>query len=97
LQPAINAYANSHIERIKNETTYATSKGNKLPEAQSWIRLNGLTADDWQVVTKYIDVLGPLKECTKRLEGRGAQGNFGAIAEIIPTFKYLLSELELRL
>jgi hypothetical protein len=61
------------------------------------MRSNGLTADDWQVVTEYIDVLGPLKECTKRLEGRGAQGNFGAIAEIILTFKYLLNELESRL
>jgi hypothetical protein len=61
------------------------------------MRLTGLTADDWQVVTEYIDVLSPLKECTKRLEGRGAHGNFGAIAEIIPTFEYLLGELESRL
>jgi hypothetical protein len=97
LQSAVNAYANSHIERVRDETTYAVSKGNKMPEAQPWMRSTGLTADDWQVVTEYIDVLGPLKACTKRLEGRGGQGNFGAIAEIIPTFEYLLSELESRL
>jgi hypothetical protein len=46
------------------------------------MRSNGLTANNWQVVTKYIDVLGPLKECTKRLEGKGMQGTFDLIAEI---------------
>jgi hypothetical protein len=75
------------------------------------MRSNGLTADDWQVVTEYMDVLGPLKECTKRLEGRGKAkdedkdeaiddskpGSFGAIAEIIPVFEYLLTTLESRL
>ena len=34
------------------------------------MRSDGLGAADWQVVAEYIDVLGPLKECTKRLEGR---------------------------
>ncbi|KAI2488465.1 Dimer-Tnp-hAT domain containing protein [Pyrenophora tritici-repentis] len=75
------------------------------------MRSNGLTADDWQVVTEYMDVLSPLKECTKRLEGRGKAkdededeaindskpGSFGAIAEIIPVFEYLLTTLESRL
>jgi hypothetical protein len=71
------------------------------------MRSNGLTADDWQVVTEYMDVLSPLKECTKRLEGRGKAkdeaiddskpGSFGAIAEIIPVFEYWLTTLELQL
>jgi hypothetical protein len=75
------------------------------------MRSNGLTNDDWQVVTKYMDVLSPLKECTKRLEGRGKAkdkdkdkaindskpGSFRAIAKIILVFKYLLTTLELRL
>jgi predicted kinase len=60
------------------------------------VRQHG-TANDWQVVTKYINVLSPLKECTKRFEGRSAYSNFSAIAKIILTFKYLLSELELQL
>jgi hypothetical protein len=111
LQSAINAYASHHINRVHNETAYAISKGNQLPNCPQWMRSNRLTADDWQVVTEYIDVLGLLKECTKRLEGRGKAkdedkdkaiddskpGSFGAIAEIILVFKYLLTTLESRL
>jgi hypothetical protein len=61
------------------------------------MRLDSLSAANWQVVTEYIDVLKPLKECTKRLKGRDKQGNFGAILEVIPVFDHLLSVLELRL
>jgi hypothetical protein len=61
------------------------------------MRSDGLSAADWQVVTEYMDVLGPLKECTKRLKGRSGQGKYGSIAEIILVFEYLLSVLESRL
>jgi hypothetical protein len=61
------------------------------------MRLDGLSAANWQVVTEYIDVLGPLKECTKRLEGRSGQGKYGSFAEIILVFEYLLSVLESQL
>ena len=75
------------------------------------MRSNRLTANDWQVVTKYMDVLCPLKECTKRLEGcskakdedkdeaidDSKPGSFRAIAEIILVFEYLLTTLESRL
>ncbi|KAK1912841.1 hypothetical protein P3342_004777 [Pyrenophora teres f. teres] len=60
------------------------------------MRSDGLTAADWAVVTDYIEVLRPLKECTKRFEGRG-EYSFGAIAEVIPTFEFLLTQLEARL
>jgi hypothetical protein len=33
LQPAVNAYAHHHICRVRDEDTYAISRGNKLPEA----------------------------------------------------------------
>jgi hypothetical protein len=71
LQAAVTAYANFHIERVKNEDAFARSRNNQLPDAQPWMRSDGLRAADWQVVTEYIDVLKPLKECTKRLKGRG--------------------------
>lgn len=58
------------------------------------MRSDGLTVGDWQVVTEYMNVLRPLKKCTKRLEGCGDQGNFGPTAEIIPVFGYLLGVLE---
>ncbi|KAA8620701.1 Dimer-Tnp-hAT domain-containing protein [Pyrenophora tritici-repentis] len=41
--------------------------------------------------------LRPLKQATKRLEGRGKSGAFGAIAEVIPVFEYLLGVYEDRL
>ncbi|KAF1828245.1 hypothetical protein BDW02DRAFT_617241, partial [Decorospora gaudefroyi] len=73
------------------------------------MRLNRLTTNNWQVITKYIDVLSLLKECTKRLKSRGKAkdkdkaindskpSSFGAIAKIILVFKYLLTTLESRL
>jgi hypothetical protein len=46
------------------------------------------------VITEYIAVLQPLKFATKRLEGRGKGGRFGAIYEIIPVFEYLLARFK---
>jgi hypothetical protein len=34
---------------------------------------------------------------TKRLEGRGKAGRFGAIYEVIPVFEYLLESLKERI
>jgi hypothetical protein len=96
LQSAVNAYANHYIQRVRDEDTYAESRGNKLPKAPRWMRSDGLTAADWAVVTEYLDVLKPLKSATKRLEGRGKSGRFSAIAEIIPVFEYILSYYEQR-
>ena len=97
LQPAINAYAGEHIERTKKDDTWADVQGKDRPHAPRWMRSGGLTAHDWGVVTDYMEVLKPLKEATKRLEGRGGEFNFGSIAEVIPVFEYLLLVLEARL
>ena len=56
------------------------------------MRSNGLTSADWAVVTDYIAILRPLKAATKRLEGRGASSAYGAVAEVILVFKYILKE-----
>lgn len=61
------------------------------------MRSDGLTAHDWGVVTDYMEVLKPLEDATKRLEGRGGDFNFGSIAEVISVFEYLLLVLEARL
>jgi hypothetical protein len=81
---------------VRDEDTYPQSRGNKLPEVQPWMRSDGLTTADWAVVTEYVDVLKLLKAATKRLEGRGNSGRFGAIAEIIPVFEYILNYYERR-
>jgi hypothetical protein len=46
LQSAINAYASHHVDRVRNKTTYAISKGNQLPDCPQWMRSNRLTAED---------------------------------------------------
>ena len=97
LQPAINAYANYHILDTKQRIEQATRRSTKQPQAPAWMKSDGLTAADWQVINEYIDVLAPLKTATKRLEGRGKSGGFGSVAEIIPVFEVLLHKLEQQL
>jgi hypothetical protein len=60
------------------------------------MRWDGLTTANWAVITEYMDVLKPLKAATKRLGGRRNSGRFGAIAEIIPVFEYILNYYEQR-
>jgi hypothetical protein len=94
LSQTFNLYSSHHIEQIARDDAYAISKGNKLPEAPSWMRSDGLSAADWAVVTEYIEALRPLKEATKRLEARGKTGGFGALYEVIPVYEYILSTYE---
>jgi hypothetical protein len=94
LQPAFNSYTNYHVEQQRGLDSHARGRGNKTPDAPAWMRSGGLNAADWAVITEYIAVLQPLKFATKRLEGRGKGGRFGAIYEIIPVFKYLLARFE---
>jgi hypothetical protein len=94
LHNAVDEYAQSHIERTMIADAYARSRNNKLPKAPAWMRSNGLTADDWAVITQYISVLEPLKEATKRLEARGKVGRFGAIYKVIPVFEAVLAVYE---
>lgn len=60
------------------------------------MRSDGLTAADWAVIAEYTEVLKPLKQATKQLEGRGKSGQFGALYSVIPVFETLLHELEQR-
>jgi hypothetical protein len=66
---------------------YTRSRNNKLPKAPTWMRSNGLTADDWAVITQYISVLEPLKEATKRLEARGKVGRSARYTKLYPSSK----------
>ncbi|KAF7445768.1 Dimer-Tnp-hAT domain containing protein [Pyrenophora tritici-repentis] len=96
LQAAYNSYAEHYINALSLEDRRACQRGNKLPEAPSWMRSTGLTAADWAVITEYQDCLEPLKLATEKLEGRGKAGKYGAIYETIPVFEYVLGALEAR-
>ena len=95
LSETFNLYANHHIEQIARDDAYARSKGNKLPDAPSWMRSNGLSAADWAVITEYIEVLKPLKEATKRLEAHSNLGRYRALYKVILVYKYILNAYEL--
>ncbi|KAG9375578.1 hypothetical protein A1F94_013867 [Pyrenophora tritici-repentis] len=69
LQAAYNSYAEHYINALL-EDRRACQRGNKLPEAPSWMRSTGLTAADWAVITEYQDCLEPLKLATEKLEAR---------------------------
>lgn len=97
LQAAVNAYVARHIDDTRTADAYARVNNNKLRDVPAWVRSSGLSANDWQVITEYMEVLLPLKEATKRLEGCGKGDAFGAIYEVIPVFEQLLAAFERKL
>ena len=94
LRATIGNYSAKHLEEYAKDRAYAHSLGKGDPPAPRWVQLGGLTAHDWSVITDYIDVLKPLKDGTKRLEGRGGEYNFGSISEVIPVFEYVYNRLQ---
>jgi hypothetical protein len=54
------------------------------------MRLTGLLAADWAVVTEYLEVLQLLKEAYLSLEARSRSSKFGVIYEIILQFEAIL-------
>lgn len=52
-----------------------------------------LSDDEWTVITRYIEILKPLKDATLVLEGH-AGGRFGAIWQVLPLYERLLEHLE---
>jgi hypothetical protein len=89
-------YANYHIKTTTLADALTLGQNNNRPHAPAWMRSTRLSTADWAVVIEYIDLLKPLKVSTKRLEGCGNSGKYGAIYEIIPVFEYLLGALESR-
>lgn len=57
LHSAFDAYASYHVNMIADADAIATVRGNKRPDAPTWMRSGGLSAADWAVITKYINVL----------------------------------------
>ncbi|KAF7445775.1 hypothetical protein A1F99_090660 [Pyrenophora tritici-repentis] len=91
LHGAFNRYMEHHIKSVAfNEKR----SGSACKDVPAWMRQGGLAANDWATITEYQNCLKPLKIATKRLEGRGKVGSFGAIYEVLPVFEYILRNLE---
>ncbi|TKA39987.1 hypothetical protein B0A49_13726, partial [Cryomyces minteri] len=54
-----------------------------------------LTLEDWQELTELRDLLQPMKETTKRLEGNAHTGAYGALWESLGALDFLLDHLEM--
>ena len=65
-----------YLQRLQ-KTNAQWSKDKKIkPKPPLTIVDDMLTADDWDVLNQYLEVLEPLKQATKRLEGRAIKGIF---------------------
>jgi hypothetical protein len=66
------------IQQIRTEweeTLRKSRNAQKKIENKPTILDDALTAEDWGVLSEYLEILTPLKEATARLEGRAIQGN----------------------
>jgi hypothetical protein len=98
LRNPIDAMIGAEVLAWKQYWNKITNNGTKDPpknhRSEPPIVQDYLTDDDWHVLTVYLDILKPLEEATKRLEGRPTKGQFGAIWEVLPTMEWLLDQFE---
>ena len=71
-----------------------SSQSTEERKPRLFITEEGLTSRDWEAINDYVSLLKPFKEATSWLEGRGGAGSCGAIWEVLPTFDYLIQQLE---
>lgn len=105
MKEGLDEYASAKLEEHAITTARAeAAKGRKKRKKDAerkkdeqprlFIREGGLNSGDWQTIIEYSQLLSPFNEATKLLEGRGKQGRHGAIWEVLPTFEWILNELE---
>lgn len=57
------------------------------------VKLDQITPDDWEMLTKIRSILKPFYEVTKRLEGNAVEGSHGALWEVVVGLKCLIQSL----
>jgi hypothetical protein len=55
---------------------------------------NRMKADNWALAVELVEVLKPIKECTKIMEGRPNKNSANGIAQVYPLLKVILANLE---
>ena len=72
----------------------------KRPPKRPTLLNDLLSADDWSVITQYIQLLKPLKDATLLLQGhvsttgKGAKAVHGAIWQVLPIFENIMAGFE---
>jgi hypothetical protein len=54
---------------------------------------DALSSDDWNVIKLYCEILAPVKDAVKMLQGH-AGGHFGAIWQVLPAYEKVLRHFE---
>ena len=85
---------NKEANRISlNYVRRTQESGRSITRSEPSIVRDKLSSDEWAVIERYHEILKPLKDATKLLQG-SAGGKFGAIWQVLPTFEKLLSHFE---
>ena len=76
-----------------NEYPERCQRRKALPKKAPPILQDALDDNDWHIIKLYHEMLKPLKDATKLLQGH-AGSRFGAIRQVIPAFEKLLHHFE---
>ncbi|KAK3064930.1 hypothetical protein LTS18_002287 [Coniosporium uncinatum] len=84
------------VSNTRRNSQRHSSSGGVSNHASPSILEDALSADDWDVLTIYVDILQPLDEVTKELQGRPGENkrNPAPIADVLIAYEYLLHHLE---
>ena len=63
-----------YLQRLQKLNARRPENKKTKPKPPPAIVDNMLTADDWDILTQYLEILKPLKQATERLEGRAIEG-----------------------
>ena len=93
LQPAIDELLMEEQLEYQRYCTRQINNNRPIKRQPPSILSDTLSADDWTVITRYIEILKPLKDATMALEGH-IGGRFGAIWQVLPLYERLLLHFE---
>jgi hypothetical protein len=93
LQPAIDQLLEDEKVEYDRYCARCERSGRPIKQQPPSILSDTLSANDWTVITRYIEILKPLKDATLVLEGH-VGGRFGAIWQVLPLYERLLQHFE---
>ena len=93
LRPAIDELLEEEASEYDRYTRKCTASNRPVKRQPPPILKDTLSTDDWAVITRYVEILKPLKDATMALEGH-IGGRFGAIWRVLPQYEKILLHFE---
>ena len=102
LRAAIDEFIDSELGDYNAKVArYKGSRSlKKRPPKKPSLLVDLLNADDWSIITQYLEILKPLKDATILLQGyvsttgNGAKPVHGGIWQVLPIFESMLAAFE---